>query len=235
MLTGMKSQLLISVVRRSRGDSVVEIARKAGAGGSTVLFGRGTAGNRWLRLLCLADVEKEIVFTIAPADVMEKIEAALRAARDLCVKMPGIGMVIDVEQFLRPAEGCKQDDSAEKANFGEGNSEMTNRVLMCIVVNAGLADDLMHAARDAGAKGGTILKARGTGRDEDNSFFGITIVPEKELLMIMTERNMQPAILEAIKNTNILSQPGVGVIFTMPVEKFFPLGKKANPDSGNPD
>lgn len=228
----MKWQLLISVVRRSRGDTVVDIARKAGAGGSTVLFGKGTAGNRWLRLLCLADVEKEIVFTVATSDVMQKMETALRAARDLCVKMPGIGIVIDVEQFLRPsAPSCmwqaqKCGDPVEKGGKG-----MTERVLVCVVVNAGLADDLMHAAREAGARGGTILRARGTGRDEDNSFFGITIVPEKEMLMIMTERAMQEKILAAIKSSEILAQPGVGVIFTLPVEKFFPLGRKGNPDT----
>lgn len=231
MFTEVKRQLLISVVRRSRGDAVVEIARKVGAGGSTVLFGKGTAGNRWLRLLCLADVEKEIVFTIATADVMRKMEAELRAATDLCVKMPGIGIVIDVERFLRPSEAATAQQSGENAAIGEHNS-MTERVLMCVVVNAGLADDLMHAAREAGARGGTILRARGTGRDGDNTFFGITIVPEKEFLMIMTEREMQDKILNAIKSSELLAQPGVGVIFTLPVEKFFPLGKKANPDAG---
>lgn len=225
----MKQQLLISVVRRSRGDTVVDIARKAGAGGSTVLFGKGTAGNRWLRLLCLADVEKEIVFTVATVDVMQKMELALRAATDLCVKMPGIGIVIDVEQFFRPAQTTVKTQEADES-FDEYGRNMTERVLVCVVVNAGLADDLMHAARAAGARGGTILRARGTSRDEDNSFFGITIVPEKELLMIMTERTMQDKILGAIKSSEILSQPGVGVIFTLPVEKFFPLGKKGNPD-----
>lgn len=100
--------------------------------------------------------------------------------------------------------------------------------LVCAIVNSGLADDLMQAARDAGAKGGTILRARGTGRDEDTSFFGITIVPEKEVLIILTPVSEKDAITSAIEGSDSLTQPGVGVIFTVPVEKFFPLGQKAN-------
>lgn len=234
MITQKGAQLLISVVRRSRGETVVNIARNAGATGSTVLFGRGTAGNKWLRLLCLADVEKELVFTIAPQETMQKIEDALRAEKDLCVKMPGIGMVIEVEEFLRLGPGnnlpvYKGVQNSEKGDLMANEMDKHDkRVLICVIVNAGLADDLMAAAREAGARGGTILRARGTGKDEDISFFGISIVPEKELLMIMTETKEQETITSAIKACDCLSQPGVGVIFTLPVVNFFPLGKKAN-------
>ena len=232
MFVETSRQLLISVVRRSRGDKVVALAREAGAQGSTVLFGKGTAANKWLRLLCLADTEKELVFTVAPANIMLKIEDALREAEDLCVRMPGIGIIINVEEFIRNVfrqeNGSPQRQDGEEARMNEDKGAATGRVLFCIIVNAGLADDLMHVAREAGARGGTILRARGTGTDEDTSFFGISIVPEKEVLLIMTEREQQQKILEAVKSSSILSQPGVGIIFTMPVEKFFPLGKKAN-------
>lgn len=214
------SLLLISVVRRSRGDRVVELARAAGAQGSTVLLGRGTAKNRILRLLCLADTEKEVVFTIANDVIMPNIIAALRSAPDLCRKMPGIGFTIDVTSFMRP--GAAPQTSNEGCPMPKESS--VRRQLLCVIANAGFSDDIMHAAREAGARGGTIIRARGTGTEKDGSFFGITIVPEKELVMILATDAEAEKIVPAIRGCSCLAEPGTGIIFSMPVTDFFPLG-----------
>ncbi|HOS31446.1 MAG TPA: P-II family nitrogen regulator, partial [Treponemataceae bacterium] len=97
--------------------------------------------------------------------------------------------------------------------------------LITIIVNAGFADDAMDAARKAGASGGTILNGRGTGKAEDVSFFGITIVPEKEVLLILVEKGKSPAILEAVKNLECLTGPGTGIAYCTEVSDFVQLGK----------
>lgn len=215
------NQLLISVVRRSRGDDVVAIAKKAGARGSTILYGRGTANNRILQLLGLADTEKELVFTIATKSDLQKIIAALRDDPDLCKKMPGIAFVVDIESFMRSGQlnGTIQNGHAHM------NTTATSHILTCVIVNTGFADDIMLEARKAGAPGGTIIKARGTGKEEDSKFFGITIVPAKEMVLLLTRRDLAPKILDAVKSCPCLEEPGVGIIFQMPVEDFFPLGR----------
>lgn len=219
--------LLVCVVRRSRGDRVVELARAAGATGSTVFLGRGTAQNRILHLLCLADTQKELVFTLAPVKIMPAIVQAVRSAPDLCKKVPGIGFTARVQDFMRSGPGAAQAQTPK----GKPMSD-TERQLICVIVNKGLADDIMIAARAAGARGGTILKARGTGTDKDGSFFGITIVPEKEMLMIISPRQEAGAILKAIEKCECLAEPGAGIVFCLPVEDFFPLG--ANSRAGEP-
>ena len=83
----------------------------------------------------------------------------------------------------------------------------------------------MAEARKAGAAGGTILNARGTGKEEDVKFFGITLVPEKEMLLIVTEDSKAPAILEAIRKIPHLTEPGGGIVYAMNVEQFIVLGK----------
>ena len=75
----------------------------------------------------------------------------------------------------------------------------SGHTLLTVIVNHGYADDVMAEARKAGAAGGTILNARGTGKEEDVKFFGITLVPEKEMLLIVAENAKAPAILEAIQ------------------------------------
>lgn len=218
--------MLISVVRRGRGDRVVAIAKAAGAKGSTVLLGRGTAQNRWLLYLGLADTEKELVFTIASREEMPPIIAALRDSPDICSKVPGIGFTLDVSYFLH--SGKIDYKPVKTLAHSLGGDNMGEHELICVITNYGFADDIMHAARAAGAKGGTIIKARGTGTEEDSSFFGITIVPEKEMLMILARRDESLPIMEAVRNCSCLATPGVGIVFCMPVENFFPLGKKAN-------
>ena len=82
----------------------------------------------------------------------------------------------------------------------------------------------MAAARKAGAPGGTVINARGTGREEDVKFFGITIVPEKELILILVPKEQSPTILNAVKSVPCLAQPGIGIAFCMDVGSFATVG-----------
>ncbi|MDE5832937.1 MAG: P-II family nitrogen regulator [Desulfovibrio sp.] len=223
-----RNQLLISVVRRGRGERVVELAKDAGAAGSTAVFGTGTSQSTFWRMLCLGDVDKEIIFTVAPPPIMGRIREALRMAPDLCVKMPGIGIILDIDNFFH--FGAKTDPELRSAAnaMADNMSQKIERSLLFIVVNAGLADELIDVARDAGATGGTVLKARGTVREKDDSFFGITIVPEKEILLILVLKEQEEKISKAIRESEHLDQPGVGIMFSLPADDFFPLGLKSN-------
>ena len=96
--------------------------------------------------------------------------------------------------------------------------------LINVIVNAGCGDDVIAEARKAGATGGTILNARGTGTKDDVKFFGINLVPEKEMLLIAAKKDMVDAIVKKIGEIPTLRQPGGGVIFNMNIEQFIILG-----------
>ena len=223
-------KLLISVVRHGAGDRVVAVARGAGARGGTILTGRGCASSRLLQLLCLADTEKDLVLILAPAGEMPGIVAAVRTSPELCRKSAGIGIVLDVTAVVRNAWRAAPPkpaaDSPAPGGRPEGGSmkRASGHQLIFAIVNTGYADDLMAAARAAGAGGGTILKARGTGTEADASFFGITIVPEKELLLVLAPDAEAPAIFESVRTAPCLTEPGSGIIFSVAADDFFPLG-----------
>ena len=99
--------------------------------------------------------------------------------------------------------------------------------LITVIVNRGYADDVMAAARKAGARGGTIIHARGTGKPDDERFFGVTIVPEKEQVLILSETATSQAIRDAISSLPCLVAPGSGIMYTLPVERFTQIGKGA--------
>lgn len=96
--------------------------------------------------------------------------------------------------------------------------------LITCIVNRGAADEVMDAARKAGATGGTILNARGTGKEEDVKFFGVQLVPEKEMLLILVGSGQTGAVLDAIRKVPYLAQPGSGIAFCVDVERFMTLG-----------
>ncbi|MFA5686657.1 MAG: P-II family nitrogen regulator [Bacilli bacterium] len=89
-------------------------------------------------------------------------------------------------------------------------------VIIC-VVNNGFTDLVMDAARAEGAKGGTIFHARGTGNPEMEKFFGITISPEKEIVIILVEIKLKDTILKAINKAAGLETKGQGIAFSLPV------------------
>ncbi|MBR1522692.1 MAG: hypothetical protein IJ627_03365 [Bacteroidales bacterium] len=91
--------------------------------------------------------------------------------------------------------------------------------LVICIVNAGFAQNVMAAARKAGARGGTILRARGSANPEAEEFFNITIQPDKEILMILSSADAKDNIIRAIYNDSGLTTEGQGIAFSLPVER----------------
>lgn len=100
--------------------------------------------------------------------------------------------------------------------------ETDTDTLITYIVSHGEAGDIMTVAREAGAKGGTILEAHGTLRESDVEFFGMTLVAEKEMLIIVAEKESAKKILDATKDLPIFKTTGGGIIYTTDVKRFMP-------------
>ena len=74
----------------------------------------------------------------------------------------------------------------------EGNGKF--ELIVCIV-NAGFSQNVMAAARKAGARGGSILRGRGSANPESEEFFNITIQPDKEVILILASEDSKDGIL----------------------------------------
>ena len=86
------------------------------------------------------------------------------------------------------------------------------------IVNAGFAEDVMDIARKNGVRGGTILNARGVAREEAAAFFGISIHADKEVLMMVIEKDIRDTVLNAIYDGMDMDNHSKGIAFTLPVE-----------------
>ena len=85
------------------------------------------------------------------------------------------------------------------------------------IVNAGYAEDAMEVAREQGARGGTILSGRGVAREKDAVFFGITIHADKELLMMVVEKEIRDQVFHALYKQMGMQKKAQGIVFSLPV------------------
>ena len=85
------------------------------------------------------------------------------------------------------------------------------------IVNAGYADEVMEVARENGVRGGTILNARGVVKEEAAAFFGITLHADKEILMMVVEKELRDSVLNAIYKELDMARKAKGIAFALPV------------------
>ena len=97
------------------------------------------------------------------------------------------------------------------------NNEKKQYELILAIVNKGYTDLVMSAARKAGAKGGTIASARGTGNPEMTSFYGIDIQPEKEIVFIAVESEIKDKVMKQIYEDAGIQTQGQGILLSLPV------------------
>lgn len=213
-------KLIISIVPHNSGEIITNAANLAGSRGGTILMGRGTAENSIIQLLGLGDKSKDIVYILVEEEicqnVLDKIKESTQNKKNF-----GIVFTIDINNFLRSGS----IKNLENENLGvekmNDSYEMIN-----VIVNKGYAEDAMAAARKAGAGGGTIINARGTAKEGDAKFFGIEIVPEKEMLLILVPKDKKDEIIKAISELPCLNKAGSGILFTNSANNFTVLGKK---------
>ena len=97
------------------------------------------------------------------------------------------------------------------------------------IVNSGFAEDVMDVAREQGARGGTILNARGVVNEDAAAFFGITLHADKEILMMVVEKSLRDNVLNAIYKEMGMAKKAKGIAFSLPVSDVAGLAPAIEP------
>ena len=102
-------------------------------------------------------------------------------------------------------------------------SKVTNKDeydLIIAIIGRGFADYVVSAARDAGATGATIIYGRGTA-DVDKQVMGISLQPEREVIMILVKKAERRHIMQEIADKTSLMEEGRGLCFSIPVGEVY--------------
>ena len=217
------AKLLIAIVGKYNGELVVAAAKRGGARGGTKAVGRGMARYFTGGDNVDEDVTEALIFTLMYDEADSVVQEVLRSGLEDPEHIDGMALVLDAAAMTRPGDVMENTEGA-LTRVGSERMGSGNTLITCIITH-GQAGEIMSVARQAGARGGTILNARGTGTEDDVKFFGISLAPEKEMLLIAAHNDHAQAILEAVCTLTVFSEPGGGIVYTTPVEGCFMLGR----------
>jgi len=208
---------IITILDRVREQEVQELYSDVGMPVVLTVQGKGTATIEHLNHYGLEATEKTVITTIATAKQTSQIIKNLR--RRLFIDIPGNGIVVAVP--IKSVGGGKTlayitndapvDKTAPQLKY--------SHELVMVMANQSYSDEVMFAAREAGAFGGTVIHAKGSGDKLAKKFFEVSLATEKELILIVASAEGKSAIMKAIAEKAGPSTPAGAICFSLPVSE----------------
>ena len=214
-----KMRAVFSIVDYSKGDLIAEIYKKQNVPVFFSTHGNGSAPSAVLELLGFGENKKSIMISVLDIPRSEQIFAAVEEKMN--ISKPGKGIMFSVPltgatAFLAGLTDSGTTDAAQKGrDFEMAQHEYE---LIITIVTKGYSQDVKAAANAAGARGGTLIHALGMGSEEAQKFLGITIQPEKDLILNVVRREEKVTIMKAIAEASGINTQGRGIIFSLPVD-----------------
>ena len=224
--------LVMAITDREKSDKVIAIFDDNNVATTYALMGEGTAPPEVLDYLYLSPSEKIVVFgVVTNTGIAPLIKSA---KRKLYIDYPGNGIMASIPLNSVGGKRCLQyimegqaiDLNEKKSDQVEREERMaikTDHEMIFVIANEGYSDMIMDAARGAGAKGGTVIKARGTGAENTEKFLGFSIAKEKEIHLLVTPAQGRNHIMKAIMEKAGLESKAQAMVFSLPVSNAIGL------------
>ena len=211
----MELNYVISILDRSKGRAMAELYEGAGVTVVMTTLGSGTATTEHLSLYGLDATEKAVISGVAGPEATRQL---LRAAkRKLFIDIPGNGIMLAVP-IKSVGGGRTLAYLTDNKTPGGAAPEMTfEHELIIVILNEGYSDFVMDAARSAGAAGGTVLHAKGTGAVKSEKFFGVSLADEKDMIYIVSRSTEKAAIMRAINSQAGPDSRAGAICFSLPI------------------
>ena len=210
----MELYYVIAITDHERGEAMNALYRASGLRAILSLPGRGTATSEHLAIYGLDATEKYVISAIGSGAEAEGLIKA--AKRKLFIDIPGNGVMLTVP--LKSVAGGKTlAYLTDEQKIGGAPRMDFEHELIIVILNEGYSDFVMDAARAAGAGGGTVLHAKGTGGTRGEKFFSVSLADEKDMIYIIAHKDEKAAIMRSI---NEQAGPGTkagAICFSLPI------------------
>jgi len=213
--------LLLTIARRADAEEYEAFFKEHNVSVSYSIACNGTTHMKNLALWGLEKNEKTMLLSAVTEGTLKDIirDLTLQMKIDLpdrgiamAVPFSGIGGAKALEYF---SVGQKTDEESE--NTTKEDSQMQcNQDLIIAIYEKGYTELVMDAAREAGAMGGTTLRAKGTGAGAQK-FFGLSLAEEKEIVFIVANNSIKKDIMKAIMQNAGMDSKAHALVFSLPV------------------
>jgi len=222
----IKTKLFITIADKDKTDRIIKSFKKYNVTNSVSINATGTASNSLLSYFGLDDVKKNVILTIVPEIYETKIMYNLHNKLELYKPGNGICFSLKINSASRYLSSMYENINKSKEDYiMEQDMEYE---LIVLIVSEGYASVAMDAAKRVGANGGTLINGIGLGSSEATKFLGITIEPEKDVVLIITEKDEKKKVMEEMTREVGLSHEGRGICFSIPVDNVVGLTEKIN-------
>ena len=212
-----KLNLMTTIVDRNQVRKHLHLYEEEGLQIMLVTLGDGTASGDVLDYLGLEATEKAVIFSVLTDENFYKTKKSLQ--KKLQIDAPGGGIAFIVPfssiggkkalQFFTVGQDFqKEEESALKDTTYE---------LVIVIANQGYIEMVMDAARGAGAYGGTVIHAKGTGMEQAEKFMGVSLAAEKEMIFIVAKKEQKNDIMKAVMEQAGLDTKAKSIVFSLPV------------------
>lgn len=209
--------MMVTITNKHVRQKFREFYREQGLSVVYETLGTGTAGSEILDYFGIEAMEKVICFSFVTDQKWRSVKKEL--VRKMYLDVPGTGIAFiipissvggkNVLQFLFDGQEFEKEE--------ESTLKETEYELLVIITNQGSIDSVMDAARNADAGGGTVIHAKGTGRERAEHFLGVSLTEEREMIFIVTQKSRKNQIMKAVMEESGLESGERAFVFSLPV------------------
>lgn len=215
---------LLSIVECDKGKKLIKELKNINIRVNFQTVGFGTAPTEMMDIFGLGSKNKDIVISLGAERDVKDMMANFGTSFESHSKYGGLMIILDLSAASRILTEILNFDSDK--NTDKGNGTMKNEHhnnLIIISVNEGYSEDVMHAARKAGATGGTVIKGRLADIEQFSELENTVVDDEREILCILAPLKTSKQIMEEVNKNFGLTSSANGIVFAIPTEKAYKI------------
>lgn len=212
-----KLYVMTTIVDRKIVKKYLELYKENGQKVMFLTLGVGTATNEMLDYLGLDVNEKTIACSVLEENTWMDLKKQLQKKLQIDAPGGGIAFIVPLSSVggKKPLQFLLEGNDYQKEE--ESVLKNTNNELIVVIAEQGYTELIMSAAREAGAHGGTVIHAKGTGMEFAEKFMGVSLAAEKEIVLIVAKTEQKNDIMKAVMEKAGLESKAKSIVFSLPV------------------
>lgn len=215
-------QLLMLIATPKLADKAAEMFLKSALPIQYRLNAEGTASSEIMDTLGLGSIDKCILLSTVPKAFGKAMLGKLHSELRLDAVNSGIAFTIPLtganNLLVRMMTRTAEESGSSKNGKDDNTMTETKYVLISAVVNRGFSNEVMDAAKAAGAGGGTVMHSRSIGSEEATTFWGLSVQEEKDIVLILADREKKVDIMRSVSEKCGMQSEAKGIVMSLPID-----------------